>query len=403
MRGRLLRAGASGWTSGLQFPNASNTGPAVTPTAVAGDGTGGTLSDPSSNPALYGSGWVYSASSGAHLQVTGTNSVVSNLIIPFPLNLLATPGCLIKNCIITAGPSGAGTAVQLRHTTGGVTIQDSIVSGYDSGANRMSYGISSVFGDDPNVLIQRCNIFWMRIGINTPATATGTVVRDNYIHDAGFAAGDHTECVTTGQGPVGWLFDHNTFLIQLTQTSALPIGTGSGPTVGVTVTNNLIAGGGYGMYGSSTSGDTPSNIVVANNWFSVMFFPNCGQFGPLTAWFDGGTAPVAVSAASPAVFTYTLTGQPNATAQVAVNQPLTLTATTMPAGFTAQPTVYYVVNPSAVTGTSATQTFNLSLSAGGSLVGATTTGTAVTFHGAGTSWTGNTWLDGIDAGTNIPS
>jgi len=58
------------------------------------------------------------------------------------------------------------------------------------------------------------------------------------------------------------------------------------PVQNVTVDNNLLNGGGYSLYGASGDGKAYSgqtvNIKVTNNHFGAKFYPQCGQYGPVT-------------------------------------------------------------------------------------------------------------------------
>jgi hypothetical protein len=60
-------------------------------------------------------------------------------------------------------------------------------------------------------------------------------------------------------------------------------------TTNVTVTGNLLAGGGFTVYGpQGRPGAGPSkNVVVTGNEFSARFFPNGGYFGAVSYWENG--------------------------------------------------------------------------------------------------------------------
>jgi hypothetical protein len=119
-------------------------------------------------------------------------------------------------------------------------------------------------------------------------------VRDNYIHDPGYADGDHIDGIASDGGDSsGLTIEHNTVFISLGQTTAIGIFEDFGTQFDCTVTNNLLAGGGYTIYGGANSGGaTPSNIVITGNRFSRIFYPDGGYYGPQTAVAAGGVGNV---------------------------------------------------------------------------------------------------------------
>jgi hypothetical protein len=72
--------------------------------------------------------------------------------------------------------------------------------------------------------------------------------------------------------------NHNTLLTAFTQTAAIYLSTDFAPLGTVQITNNLLAGGGYALYGGAGSGITAE--TVTGNRFSRLYYPNCGYAGP---------------------------------------------------------------------------------------------------------------------------
>jgi hypothetical protein len=46
------------------------------------------------------------------------------------------------------------------------------------------------------------------------------------------------------------------------------------------VVDNLLAGGGYSIYGGGSRNDRTSNIVIEDNEFGRLYYPEGGQYGP---------------------------------------------------------------------------------------------------------------------------
>ena len=288
-----------GLTGGLTFPDATNTGPAA-----------GTDPYPLSLGTSYtaGAGGMGTANTGWSVSSSGTWSfdgppvVISALSIPYNLNLQGTSsedpltGVTVENCVITPAGGDPNFGISCRHTSGAL-ILNCTISGNNAGNGRVSYAISSIDGDDAGLTVQACNVFWHRIGINTP-TSVAYTVRDCYFHDQGFIGGDHSETTTCGNGTGPGLFYHNTMLNSLDQTTCLNIGNTAGSCSSFTAENNLLAGGVYCVYGAgqSSSFGNGTAITIQNNYFSTMFFspengysPGGGQFGPLAYWAGDGS------------------------------------------------------------------------------------------------------------------
>ena len=74
---------------------------------------------------------------------------------------------------------------------------------------------------------------------------------------------------------------HNTVRNPCSQTSNILLSSNTSPIRNVTITNNLLAGGGYSLYcAGSADGTRVSNIVATNNRFAKTWFPRGGYWGP---------------------------------------------------------------------------------------------------------------------------
>ena len=280
---------ARGLSGALAFPNAANTGPAQGTSLVA-------LPPATSyNAATAGgnnSGW--SVTSGGAWTVSD-NAVFSGLSIPYNLDLPGPTGVTVENCVITVAGLNPLYGISCRHTTN-CTITNCTISGNNAGTGRVSYAIDSIYGDDADLLVQNCNVYYHRIGINTPTTVA-YIVQGCFFHDQGYLGfADHNETVTCGQGTGTGLFLGNTMLNQLSQTACLNIGNTQAVTANITAEGNLFAGGAYSVYGAgqASSFGSATSIVIQGNYFSTMYFQGVsvstggGQFGPVTDWAGSG-------------------------------------------------------------------------------------------------------------------
>jgi hypothetical protein len=115
----------------------------------------------------------------------------------------------------------------------------------------------------------------------------GSQLVDSFVHDLAAEPGAHNDGVEINSGR-GAQVVHNTIVNARTQTSAITVndpGTGGAPIV---VAENLLAGGGYTLYGGST--DRPTGIVVRDNAFSARYLPQGGYYGPRAYWTDSGNS-----------------------------------------------------------------------------------------------------------------
>ena len=75
--------------------------------------------------------------------------------------------------------------------------------------------------------------------------------------------------------------DHNTIRNPCSQTSAILESTNSGPISTVTITNNLLAGGGYTLYCAATTSGIGGIEIVIGNRIARTYRPQGGYYGPL--------------------------------------------------------------------------------------------------------------------------
>ena len=255
--------------STCNYPDATNTG------VPAGTTLKSVPSQVSSGP-----GWSYNAATNAVIvKVNGT--VLSGLYIPSNLTISAS-NVTVKNVqVVTGGSFG----ISLTHTTG-VTIENSTISGQNATTGRVDSAIKDVYGDSTGMVIKDNNISRFRTAMQIP---TG-MVDGNYIHDPGYIAGDHTNGVVSTGGTKSLVIQNNTIFNSIGQTDAVTVNasTSGVPVANATIQNNLLAGGGYAIYGGTGLGNTTSNIVIKNNRFGQLYYPKSGQFGPVAYFASTG-------------------------------------------------------------------------------------------------------------------
>lgn len=223
-----------------------------------------------------GPGWSFDPR--GWVEVSGDGAVLSGLYIPYNIDISANNVTINDVKVVTSGDFG----VSLRHTSG-VTIENSTIRGQNGAAGRVDAAITDVYGDSTGTVIDANNISHFR----TAVQVSGGLVSGNYIHSPGFIAGDHTNGIYDDGGTAALTIAGNTIINPLEQTDAVTLdASGGGQTVAnKIIEGNLLAGGGYAIYCGASEGNATSNIVIAGNWFSRVYYPDGGMWGP-AVYFD---------------------------------------------------------------------------------------------------------------------
>ena len=243
------------------FPDGTNTG---VPSGTALRSVPGQVSS--------GPGWYYN-STGNDVIVTADGTVLSGLYIPCNLVISASNVTVQDVRVVTGGYFG----ISLTHTTG-VTIEDSTISGQNATTGRVGSAIDDVYGDSTGIVIKNNNIFQFKTGVQI---STG-LIAGNYIHDPGYIHGDHTNGIFVDGTTEPLTIYGNTVFNNLGQTDDISLdASSSGQDVANKfVVDNLLAGGAYCIYGGAARNDRTSNIVIEDNEFGRLYYPDGGQYGP---------------------------------------------------------------------------------------------------------------------------
>ena len=124
---------------------------------------------------------------------------------------------------------------------------------------------------------RRLNVFGSEDGVRL---ADDSVLARSYVHDLGGTSESHFDSVTA-DGYQGWRIVGNTILNQHDQTAAVWVGDPRYEPSSGLLKGNLIAGGGYSIYGGPGIG---RGIRVVDNFFSTRFNRRGGYYGPVAHW-----------------------------------------------------------------------------------------------------------------------
>lgn len=199
--------------------------------------------------------------------------------------------CLFPDQVVI---QAAGIDITRSRIVGVVRVHDSLNGDYH-GAALTDVEIDGGANPDPNfaAISAGSNISCVRCHIHGTATGfhlgNNNVLRDSYIHDF-VDTGSHGAAAGTGQGAGdNTIVEHNNLDCSRTNgathcSSALSLY--DEPTLNnVLVRNNKFNSvSGYGMYGGGPQG---TNIRILDNVFGQKYYPTCGLFGPVAAFYAG--------------------------------------------------------------------------------------------------------------------
>jgi len=228
-----------------------------------------------------GPGWYFDSRGWVEVNVNGTN--LSGLYIPYTLDISANNVTVNHVKVVTSGQSSFGVSV--RHTSG-VTIENSTISGVNTGAGRLMVGVKDIYADSAGLQVLSNNISMASTGVQQESG----LVQGNYIHNFGYNTGDHLNGVTSNGGATALLtVNHNTIFTNYPQTDAISLFEDFGAQTNRVISNNLLAGGAYTIYaGQNAGGPTATKIKVTGNRIATTLYANGGYYGPATGYNHTG-------------------------------------------------------------------------------------------------------------------
>ncbi len=252
------------------FPDATNTG------VPAG------LALASVQPESHGPGW--SADGQGNVEVSGNGAVFAGYSVHGYVDVTGSDATVRDDSIVNYGTGINGDGVNLSGNPSNVTIEDvSISSPYGSSGDQGIFaGIKDINGEAMGTRVMDNNIADASTGVQIYIG----LIQDNYIHDVTPAApGSHLNGTTSNGSTVPLTIQHNTVFNPNGQTDAVSLFEDFGVEANVVINDNLLAGGGYTVYGGQNAGGPQAyNIKITNNRFSTIYFPQGGYYGYITAF-----------------------------------------------------------------------------------------------------------------------
>lgn len=207
------------------------------------------------------------------IRVDKNGTIVENMNVDGDIDVYAD-NVIVRNCKVKVTNGYWG--IQTRST--GSTVSNCEINGTaGSGSGQGVRGLKEVD-------VSRCNIYGFSDGVMTDVGR----IEDNYIHDLkGGPTSHHDGIQNGGGGPC--IIRHNTILNPNGETSAIALFQDFDVPHDVLTEFNLLAGGGYTVYGGTGDKGATSNIRFLNNRFSTRYFPKSGFYGPAAYVSTTGT------------------------------------------------------------------------------------------------------------------
>jgi hypothetical protein len=114
---------------------------------------------------------------------------------------------------------------------------------------------------------------------------------NSFLDVTGTIPGEHYEDIYYGGGAGPLIVNHDTMLNPQAQTAVVFTSVDFGDQTEISITDNLMAGGGYVIYGggSGSGGSVTGPITVTGNRFSRKYYPEGGFYGLAGDFVDGHT------------------------------------------------------------------------------------------------------------------
>jgi outer membrane biosynthesis protein TonB len=174
-----------------------------------------------------------------------------------------------------------GHGIWIKPGVTGTVVQDvTCHGGAPTGANVTEFCVQS---NDSSTEVKRVHFYDCTTCMVGPGTWS-----DNFVDQTGAEIPqEHYEDIYYGGGAGPLVVNHNTMLNPQGQTAVVFTSVDFGNQTTITVTNNLMAGGGYMIYGggSGTGGKVLGPVTITGNRFSREYYPDGGYYG-VAAYFN---------------------------------------------------------------------------------------------------------------------
>jgi hypothetical protein len=224
--------------------------------------------------------------------ITKSGTTIQDEDITGQVTIDASNVTLTHDCITNNGGAEAGSAVVIVEAAGvGAQIDYSDISGENTTSGSVEEAIRTN-SSTAHTTADHDHLFNCGECFHGAGTLTNSYVISNAEINPGQSDEDHYEDIYDGGGGGPLIVDHNTMLNPHQQTAVVFASVDFGNQTTLTITNNLIAGGDYVLYGggSGSSGTVVGPVTVSGNRFSRIYYELGGSVGVATYFNDSVTS-----------------------------------------------------------------------------------------------------------------
>lgn len=215
---------------------------------------------------------------GANLVKSGcitartAGQVIQNVFIDGCSISVEAPNVTIRN--VKMSQSAVDSFAIIVRPGASARIENVEIAGLNKGIGSVQYAILSQTSS--SVIVDRANLYQCADCIQ----GENMTITNSYIHDMANPPGAHVDGFQCNSS-CGSTLRHNTIFNEWGQTAAIAFFADFGTPRNSIVEDNLLAGGGYTVYGGT---DNASGIRIINNRFARQFSSKSGQYGHGTAF-----------------------------------------------------------------------------------------------------------------------
>ena len=205
------------------------------------------------------------------LTVTANGATVTSRQVTGSITIDADNVTIEDTEVIDSDPSSGAIVIDRGHH--GTVIKYDTIRGVDPSSGPLAYAVYN----EGSTQVLEDHVY--AYNIDRILVGSGRLM-NSYCVDNASLKGGHFECVYNGGGDV--IVDHDTLLNTHDQTAAVYVESYSGDLRTVEVSNSILAGGSYCLYGGGEPKKGYANRgpqIVRSDRFSRLYFAKCGQYG----------------------------------------------------------------------------------------------------------------------------
>ncbi len=212
------------------------------------------------------------------VSVTAAGTTVKDLAVTGEILVEANNTTVVDDEVIASSGSG-NRGIYIAPGVTGTVIDHVTCHGEGKGSQYC------VFNKNSSTKIEHSYLYNCGECLNGPGTIT-----DSFFDVTAVISGEHYEDIYYGGGEGPLIVNHDTMLNPQGQTATVFASTDFGNQTTLTITNNLLAGGGYTLYGGASCttggcGAVNGPVTVTGNRFSNKYYPESGYYG-IGAYFN---------------------------------------------------------------------------------------------------------------------